>query len=139
MDVPVRSRYNITPIPVSNSKAVTKFGSDSCFQVQFVSIIFFSPNDNFYITIFFTCSTLGDPSLSWIFLGRLYAGKQSMVRMESKLSLLSPLRMMEPPHCVESLVVSSPYSCSLSIYYSASLYAHSVSFLSCSVFKPVRC
>ena len=59
--------------------------------------------------------------------------------MESKLSLLSPLRMMEPPHSVESLVVSSPYSCSLSIYYSAFLYAHSVSFLSCSVFKPVRC
>ena len=36
--------------------------------------------------------------------------------MESKLSLLSPLRMMEPPHCVESLVVSPPYSCSLSIF-----------------------
>ena len=81
MDVLVHSRYNITPIPVSNSRAVTEFGSDSCFQVQFVSIIFFSPNDLFHltiffhITIFFTRGTLRDPSLSWNFLGWLYAGK----------------------------------------------------------------
>ena len=61
------------------------------------------------------------------------------MRMEAKPSLLSPLRMEEPPQCVEVLVMLSAYSSLPVLIILLSAMLTRVSSLPCSAFKSVCC